>query len=460
MKIWQKIFLVTLCIITTFLIIIGLLLSDYQLDTELKQEIEKGGNLHKELAILCQSQIEALKNERGKIVLDDSDFKTVVNGVVTSTEYSEYGIEIADENSTSVEGGRYRINRSGDNYILTVNSVANLSGRKLEFVSKQDITAVYDRYESQINQLQTWSVRLSLIAGIILLLLVKLLLHPLKRVEKGMHSIAKGDYEKKLSTKGNSEISILAADVNQMSIEIEKTISEKERLLEKRKIFIGDMAHEMKTPLTAILGLSDILTVRPMLSMEQRMEYSDTIHKEALRLKTMSGKLLELIQLQGGELPMEQLDLKEVMEEVLDVEEPILKEKKITLKATLETCNLIGDKDLLKSLFYNLLDNARKASREGNCIWLKVEPKNETIIITVQDQGMGMPPEEIEKITEPFYMVDKSRSRKNGGAGLGLSLCKEIIALHKGTLQIESKEGEGSIFRIILPIVEEPYENS
>ena len=130
---------------------------------------------------------------------------------------------------------------------------------------------------------------------------------------------------------------------------------------------------------------------------------------------------------------------------------PVFAGKKIKGKILLEKSVIMGDYELLLSLLYNLLDNAVKAVEEGGFILLKGSCVPEGYEIKVVDNGRGIPQKEIHRITEAFYMVDKSRSRKEGGAGIGMALCKKIITLHGGTLRIQSRLGEGTVIKVSFP---------
>ena len=130
--------------------------------------------------------------------------------------------------------------------------------------------------------------------------------------------------------------------------------------------------------------------------------------------------------------------------------QPAMKAKGLTLAVTAEEGVLRGDPALLQTLLQNLLDNARKASSPGGTVALRGEAMEGGYRLTVSDQGRGIPDSELGKITEPFYMVDKSRSRAEGGAGLGLALCQKTVDLHQGTLRFQSREGEGTVAAVTL----------
>ena len=163
---------------------------------------------------------------------------------------------------------------------------------------------------------------------------------------------------------------------------------------------------------------------------------------------------MNLVQYEGKEIQLKPLDLRQLLEYVVEVESGVVQAKGIKIEADLCDCVIEGDEDLLTSLFYNLLDNAMKASEPGNRVWLQMGVQDAEVRVSVRDEGIGIPEEEIKKILEPFYMVDKSRSRSNGGAGLGLALCKEIIRIHRGELEIQSQKEKGSNFEVSFSVCE------
>lgn len=232
------------------------------------------------------------------------------------------------------------------------------------------------------------------------------------------------------------------------SEEESRLAKKKENLTKSQEIFIGDMAHEMKTPLTAILAFAEILSVKTDITDEERRTYSEYIYEEAVRLKDMSEKLLQLVRFQGTNLEKKVISLKDVIQEVLTAECLICEKEGIAIESRLCEGSLKGERDLLKSLFYNLIDNARKASKENGKILVSMENDRKKIKVQVIDYGMGIPKEEIGNIMKPFYIVGKAVSKKQRGTGLGLSLCRRIIDFHNGGLEIKSQIGKGSIFTV------------
>jgi len=212
---------------------------------------------------------------------------------------------------------------------------------------------------------------------------------------------------------------------------------------------MGAFAHELKTPMTSIIGFADLLR-QGDLDEQTRMMAAEYIYSEGHRLEKLSFKLLDLILLKKDSLVMRRVLLSSYLEEIEKAMAPNLKKKNIRLVCRAEQRKAVFEPDLVKSLLYNLIDNASKAMDDGGIIAVKATAIPGGCQFHVVDNGRGMEEQELSRITEAFYRVDKSRSRAQGGAGLGLSLCKQIVELHNGTMQYDSRVGTGTQVTVTL----------
>lgn len=235
-----------------------------------------------------------------------------------------------------------------------------------------------------------------------------------------------------------------------MATAIELKINELNQSNEDKQNFINDFTHELRTPLTSILGYADFLRKSPY-NEEFFIEALNTIYSEGKRLEVISVKLMDLVLLEKENLPLYENNLKSVIESI----EPVLilkgSAQKIEINFDYEDCIFLMDIDLMKSLVINLTENAIKASNKGSSIKIRCYLHQDTCVLSVEDKGRGIEKEHLERITEPFYMVDQVRTTKNNGLGLGLSICKKIVHLHQGILSIESEVGKGTTIRINFP---------
>ena len=205
--------------------------------------------------------------------------------------------------------------------------------------------------------------------------------------------------------------------------------------------------------MTSIIGYSDTL-LHVKINEEQQKKALTHINNECRRLERLSGKMMNLLELYNNDtIRMEEYPVSRLFAQVAELEKYHLKEKGIYLTMSCGDEKLVMDVDLMESVLVNLIDNAMKASKEGDTIVVMAEGTS----IMVKDSGRGIPAEEIPKITEAFYMVDKSRSKKAGGIGLGLALCSQIIKLHGARLEIKSTLGVGTEIYVIFPKKEKKW---
>lgn len=219
--------------------------------------------------------------------------------------------------------------------------------------------------------------------------------------------------------------------------------------MERQEQFMGAFAHELKTPMTSIIGFADLLR-QGDLDESTRIRAAEYIYIEGRRLERLSFKLLDLLLLKKDEISMKQVWLPSYMTEVDQALSPMLRKKRIQLICMAEQGHTAFEPDLIKSLLYNLIDNASKAIDEEGVIGVTAAIIPNGCQFQVVDNGRGMEQTELVRITDAFYRVDKARSRSQGGAGLGLSLCKQIVSLHNGQIRFASTPGKGTKVTITL----------
>ena len=212
---------------------------------------------------------------------------------------------------------------------------------------------------------------------------------------------------------------------------------------------MGMFAHELKTPMTAIIGYADMLRGGTLDAGEQA-EAANYIVSEGKRLENLSRKLLNLLVAGSREPALVPVSPARLVAEVAEHWRPGREKQGITLELDCQEGTCLLDPDLARSLVGNLLDNAGKALDGGGEILCRTRMLEDGVVLEVRDNGRGIPPEALRHLTEAFYRVDKSRARASGGVGLGLTLCDEIVRLHSGTLEFESREGQGTCVRAVL----------
>lgn len=330
-----------------------------------------------------------------------------------------------------------------------------ISGRICEIHILKDIRPLLNRFQEDMRTVQIYGVIASLAVSIAMLLLAVMITKPVKNLERATEQISAGDYSYRIRYKGKDELSELAQHMNRMAAHIEENTAYIESISDSRRKFIANMTHELKTPLTSILGFADVLRIKPDISDEERRDYGDIIFAEAKRLRTLSSRLMELITVSETQLHMMQVDVALLLMREIEMYRPICEEADISLTADLEPAMVMVDETLFATMIVNLIDNARKASAAGNEIAVRCKKKGHRVLIQIRDYGIGIPQEQIAYVTEAFYMVDKARTRKAGGAGIGLALCKAIASAHNGELSIQSRLNAGTTVTVWIPLYEE-----
>ncbi|MDQ0224629.1 PAS domain-containing sensor histidine kinase [Bacillus sp. 7586-K] len=231
-------------------------------------------------------------------------------------------------------------------------------------------------------------------------------------------------------------------------------ITELKKLEQMRKDFVANVSHELKTPITSIKGFSETLLDGALNDRETAEYFLSIILKESDRLQTLIQDLLDLskIEQQGFKLSIQACDVKEILEDIEVILKGKAKEKQIELTYTVPEGFVFVEGDLyrLKQIFINLINNALTYTPKGGSVHVQVEKDEGAVIVTVSDTGIGIKTEEIPRIFERFYRVDRARSRNSGGTGLGLAIVKHLVEAHKGLITVKSQLGEGTTFTVRL----------
>jgi len=308
----------------------------------------------------------------------------------------------------------------------------------------EDITPVFEDFSRML-------VRFALIGGtgivlgmLMIVLLVRRAVEPLAQLQTAAAQIASGSYHQRAAVHTRDEVGQLARDFNCMAQAVERHVTELTRTAQRQQLFIGAVTHEFKTPLTALALSADTLR-DTYLEEEEREALLTQMERQCRWLERLVQKLLKLLTLDQA-LDLRPTPVSELLEQVRQSVAPALGERGVGLCIRCDTALETLDADLMRSVLVNLVDNAGKASAPGQTVELCAQEH----LFTVKDTGTGIPREELARITEPFYMVDKSRSKKQGGVGLGLALVQRIVDAHGAVLEFESTPGEGTLVRVRL----------
>ena len=230
---------------------------------------------------------------------------------------------------------------------------------------------------------------------------------------------------------------------------------EKSQREELRQQFTANVSHELKTPLTSISGFAEILKEGGT-DEKTTKDFAGTIYDESQRMITLVNDIIKLSKLDEKSISLEKeaLSLREITREAMEVISPLAEKKNVSLNLAGDSGLINGVRPVIYEMVYNLIDNAVKYNKDNGIVSIKIETISEShrVILTVQDNGIGIPEREKERIFERFYRIDKSRSRQPGGTGLGLSIVKHAARYHNASILVNSKEGEGSTFTVIFSL--------
>ncbi len=348
----------------------------------------------------------------------------------------------------------YLVKRAGDATWLLYACRSTVGGKTYLLESLTDISDLYQERESYYDWYTVVMMGMTVLVTLLVFLISHMLTRSVTNLSRITRKFTRGDLTARAPVQGSDEIARLSADFNRMAASLSNKMEELTLQAKKQEDFTASFAHELKTPLTSIIGYADMLRSFEC-SREETVDAANYIFQQGKRLESLSFRLLDLIVMEKQEHEFRLLSVTDLMDQALALTNPGRKEKKITVETKLDPARISGEQDLLISFFVNVLDNARKALPECGQIWIKGRKYSHSYLICIEDNGCGIRPEDINRITEAFYMADKSRSRKEGGAGLGMTLCSRIVKLHHARWKIFSKSGEGTVVAICFPYGED-----
>ena len=320
-----------------------------------------------------------------------------------------------------------------------------------EPIQESDILLVYAKDVSYLDE-DFWhlsmvyvitSVGASILLALCLFFVLRKLSMPLEKLRSAAGEIANGNFDSRADESGRDEFSLLASDFNRMAEHISGQMKELESNAKTKQRMLDNLAHEMRTPLTSIRGYAEYLR-DANIDESEKIEAIEFIISESERLKAIGERMLDEAFIRENKITPENVNMGEMIFGVVKKLSVKAANKGVALKAEAEEIYLDCDRLLIELLITNLTDNAIKACRGKGEVVIGCKKEGVNTIISVSDNGIGMTEEQIAHITEPFYRTDKSRSRDEGGTGLGLSLCERIAIAHGTKLTFESETDKGT----------------
>jgi len=337
-----------------------------------------------------------------------------------------------------------------DRYVLNVaasihDESSDRVGAVLFVVSVEDIFQSLTEIRTTLF-LATFLI--GLLSIVLMLIISYYLTSPLKRTLSVVRRMTTGQLSLRVPVKSSDEYAVLARALNSMSEKLEQVDKTREE-------FVSNVSHEMKTPLSAIKVLSESILLQETAPEEMYREFLQDITQEVDRMTNITNDLLALVKIDRRDqgLNLAQTDLNQLVEDILKRLSPLAEQKKIVLLYEAMRQVLVDADDIKLSLaISNIVENGIKYTPNGGTVRVIIDSDFQAAIITIQDTGIGIPQEEQDKIFTRFYRVDKTRDRETGGTGLGLAITRSTVLLHNGSVNVSSKEDEGTTFTVRIPL--------
>ena len=386
---------------------------------------------------------------KAKTWTDSEDLSTVIKEMTRQKNASWVAIRVSKKNRILYKSGEKK------DYLVNMRKSVNEKTCKIKVLSPDetsrylqisgslqvgeevayldilyDVSSIYKEREELVHIYYEIFALLVVICGIVSYSNSFLMTRPLTKLARTSKLIAAGSLSSRSKVKTNDEIGQLSKEFDCMADQLEKNIN------------------DLK-PMTSIIGYADLIRTQSLDEQEQ-IEAINYIYSEGKRLERLSLKLLDIFVTDNAEINLTVASPKKIVGSVISNLQNNYLKKGISLSCKCEEGTCMLEPDLVRSLVINLIDNGRKAMTNGGHIYVQTTMTDKGCIIQVKDNGRGMPKDAIAHITEAFYRVDKSRSRQQGGAGLGLALCENIIKLHNGNINFKSKENVGTIVNVEL----------
>ena len=457
MRLFWKMFCSMVIITAVACAIGGYVLIDSQFRTSLDREVSA---VYEENDLLRYTLARELQDQ---MITSQQDLVHLIGGIYITTGRGTVSFRISNQAGASVvssgtipvgaasltgnlpsgQRGWELTQTQGDRMYLHAASPLVFGEGTLYLENCREVTDIFAARQEQYKSFFYLMLALVAVVGALSLTVTSVMLRPLTRLSAATKRMADGDLEHRVRVDSDDELGKLSRDFNAMAAQLEAQVQELRDAAQRQEDFIGSFAHEIKTPLTSIIGYADLLRSR-LSTPEQVRESAGYIFSEGRRLESLSQKLMDLIVLEKQDFPLRLTSMGAYLQRIGNTLRPALEQRGIRLRVRSEDATIPLEPDLMETVCLNLLDNARKAVDGSGVIVLEGFVEETGYCIRVTDNGKGIPAQELSHITEAFYMVDKSRARAQGGAGLGLAVCQRIVALHNGRMDFQSVVDKGT----------------
>jgi len=462
MKFGQKIFLMSFLLIIITINVIGIIMINYTYRSNIQKEIDKSLLQTNNIIVSMKENIENLPYISNVYFKSNMNVEMYIYG---KRFYSNFNTEDSEIGSTLLTKEDYFDQQESDfnfdelyeqptssepeyitSYIKGDKLFAKIRSYPYVLITLSDISEVNNMKQEQIEFFIKLSLASSFLIALALSISVNFLTKKIKILNNTVEQVKNGNYSMKIKRLGNDEIGNFSKSFNKMTEAIEKNISEIKQVSENRKRFIGNLTHEIRTPLTSIIGYSSLIKNRKITDTQTILDYTDKIYEEGKYIDLISERLMDIFLLENGCIKLEEINLSTELIKIIDDVKSIFPNVTYETNIT-ENVFVQADRALFKSLILNLIKNAISSYDTHAIVKVCLNNNKELYII---DYGRGIPKKDLERIKEPFYTLSMDRNRKLSGMGLGLPLCIKIAEVHKWILEIQSTENIGTKIKILL----------
>ncbi|MGL5753034.1 MAG: sensor histidine kinase [Paraclostridium sp.] len=375
------------------------------------------------------------------------EFRDITKKLVYSSFDDSFDLPKSLFEFNNIKNANYMLYSNKNSHIIIINKIIEFNGNEFYFTYMNDVSNLYLTRNRNIFILVLLNIFIGILLSFTIYYLSKEITKPLNSLIKNINEIINGNYNKKLHYFSNiDELNIITSNFNIMSEEIDNKIKLLENKNLEKQHFIDNLTHEIRTPLTSIVGYSSLILNKNINDINLIYKSLENIHKDGKRIESLTTNLIKLITLDKDNLEILNISIFNILYDIKSTFDPKFTENNIHFIIEGEDFNINSDVYLLTTLLSNFIDNSIKAIINSPLKVITVIVDDYKVII--KDSGVGIDKKEMDRIFEPFYMVDKSRSSSLGGFGLGLSICLSIIQLLNIDFDIESELQRGT--KIIL----------
>lgn len=372
-----------------------------------------------------------------------------VVGILATGKTADYGVHMLDEGTSSGIPHFWRPYNEDAQWVSYCTAALSHGGNVIGvLVLSSPIQDMMQRLFALQNRMILYFLIAAAAAFLLAMFFSRIITKPIASLTRSIQRMGHGDLSVRVPVKGSGELRKLSETFN--------TMSEKLEMLDKsRNQFVSNASHELKTPLATMKILLESIIYQPEMEADMRTEFLTDINKEIDRLNLIIGDLLTLVSMDSKTMRLNRstFSLAQVVTDTAHRLELVAERNNQELKLSLnDRCEMYADNAKLTQVVYNLMENALKYTQEGGIVRVRLVRSGHDAVLTVTDNGPGIPKEDQAHIFERFYRVDKARSRETGGTGLGLSIVHQMVLAHGGSVSVESEEGQGSTFTVELPI--------